>query len=434
MSTSPAIITCGICFDVLDESHHHHPPLHENFAEQCFLGTRGNTGESATTTQPFSCCGPCGRAFVAACIRSRDVRSLVCPSPSCKEPLTSQDVHRLLTPKPLSTASAHLSLLSPYNTWEHPSIQACNEGKREKGEVTIDTNEERGRLALLDGVKIEPTCTGEVVNVPPLPTISVEFRATVELLRMYEEGLCEVRSIDERKNARLERRSGGGTKNWLRAQLPWLRNVTMHDDDSASSGSGAEVPGGSGGNGSGGDGGGGGDAVATPPPEASALALAWWTAVDSVSFQLWRVGANAKMCPGCQAIIEKNGGCNHMTCRACRHQFHWCCGQTYGSGGHNEYLCLPNKIATSPSPLWGPVLPVRMVTKTAVGATVGVVVVAVGAAAAVGAVAGGLVLAVPVGGPLYIAGRAAGVGPLAPAGSLGDPDEIKVNNINNTPP
>jgi len=52
-------------------------------------------------------------------------------------------------------------------------------------------------------------------------------------------------------------------------------------------------------------------------------------------------------------------------------------------------------------------------------------VVAVGAAAAVGAVAGGLVLAVPVGGPLYIAGRAAGVGPLAPAGSLGDPDEIK---------
>jgi len=44
------------------------------------------------------------------------------------------------------------------------------------------------------------------------------------------------------------------------------------------------------------------------------------------------------------------------------------------------------------------------------------------------------VLAVPVGGPLYIAGRAAGVGPLAPAGSLGDPDEIKVNNINNTPP
>jgi len=32
---------------------------------------------------------------------------------------------------------------------------------------------------------------------------------------------------------------------------------------------------------------------------------------------------NAKPCPGCQAPIEKNGGCNHMTCSSCRHEFCW---------------------------------------------------------------------------------------------------------------
>lgn len=30
-----------------------------------------------------------------------------------------------------------------------------------------------------------------------------------------------------------------------------------------------------------------------------------------------------KACPNCKVNIEKNGGCDHMTCRQCRHEFSW---------------------------------------------------------------------------------------------------------------
>eukprot|EP01085_Mycamoeba_gemmipara_P003589 Mycagemm_TRINITY_DN7744_c0_g1::TRINITY_DN7744_c0_g1_i1::g.3589::m.3589 type:complete len:163 gc:universal TRINITY_DN7744_c0_g1_i1:148-636(+) len=48
-------------------------------------------------------------------------------------------------------------------------------------------------------------------------------------------------------------------------------------------------------------------------------------------FAEWSKG-NAKKCPQCRATIQKNEGCNHMTCASCKYQWCWLCEGPYQPG------------------------------------------------------------------------------------------------------
>jgi hypothetical protein len=47
------------------------------------------------------------------------------------------------------------------------------------------------------------------------------------------------------------------------------------------------------------------------------------------------MAANTKRCPRCSTAIEKDEGCNHMTCRKCRHDFCWICMQDWSLHSNN---------------------------------------------------------------------------------------------------
>ncbi|XP_055374311.1 potential E3 ubiquitin-protein ligase ariadne-2 [Condylostylus longicornis] len=51
------------------------------------------------------------------------------------------------------------------------------------------------------------------------------------------------------------------------------------------------------------------------------------------------ISANTKDCPKCHICIEKNGGCNHMQCFHCKHDFCWMCLGDWKSHGSEYYEC-----------------------------------------------------------------------------------------------
>jgi ariadne-1 len=52
--------------------------------------------------------------------------------------------------------------------------------------------------------------------------------------------------------------------------------------------------------------------------------------------------ANTRRCPKCNVRIEKNQGCNHMTCTSCKHEFCWVCDgvwRDHGAASGGYYKC-----------------------------------------------------------------------------------------------
>jgi ariadne-1 len=76
---------------------------------------------------------------------------------------------------------------------------------------------------------------------------------------------------------------------------------------------------------------------------ASCAQLAAWNEKcrDESETAHWLI-INTKKCPKCDTRIEKNQGCNHMTCRVCRHEFCWICMNAWTEHGQNTggfYKC-----------------------------------------------------------------------------------------------
>jgi len=44
-------------------------------------------------------------------------------------------------------------------------------------------------------------------------------------------------------------------------------------------------------------------------------------------------------CPSCQTLIQKNGGCNHITCRHCNFEWCWLCACKYQPGHYRNGKC-----------------------------------------------------------------------------------------------
>ena len=65
----------------------------------------------------------------------------------------------------------------------------------------------------------------------------------------------------------------------------------------------------------------------------------WETFTDPEIMKQRLFGPNVKTCPNCKCTIEKNEGCNHMTCRQCNHEFCWLCMGEWSKHPKTYYEC-----------------------------------------------------------------------------------------------
>ncbi|CAD0107489.1 unnamed protein product [Aureobasidium uvarum] len=74
-------------------------------------------------------------------------------------------------------------------------------------------------------------------------------------------------------------------------------------------------------------------------PTPCVLVKLWMKKCEDDSETANWISANTKECPKCNSTIEKNGGCNHMTCRKCKYEFCWMCMGLWSEHGTSWYNC-----------------------------------------------------------------------------------------------
>jgi len=95
------------------------------------------------------------------------------------------------------------------------------------------------------------------------------------------------------------------------------------------------------------------------------------TSCKDVSFKIWSTFKNVKRCPRCDFYIEKNGGCQHMSCGQCSYNFCWSCMSSQADC--DNIFCKGNIMNHS---IFGSSKPVRYATRGVAGAVVLPIVVA----------------------------------------------------------
>jgi ariadne-2 len=74
-------------------------------------------------------------------------------------------------------------------------------------------------------------------------------------------------------------------------------------------------------------------------PTDCAVIKKWLTKCADDSETANYISAHTKDCPKCHVCIEKNGGCNHMQCMKCKHDFCWMCYGDWKTHGSEYYEC-----------------------------------------------------------------------------------------------